>query len=143
MRNLLNDIVIFPQYLDPENLEGGVFLWFGPQGTLTPLHHDVLNVLMAQVLGRKRVTLIASTQLRYVYNEFGVYSEVDCEKPDWERFPAFQYARPQTVILNPGEALFIPVGWWHQVRALDLSVTVSFSNFVFQNRYEWSHPGGC
>jgi ribosomal protein L16 Arg81 hydroxylase len=140
MRHLLSDIVAFPEYLDPASVEGGVFLWFGPEGTLTPLHHDVLNVLMAQVLGRKHVTLVPSNQLHYVYNEMGVYSEVDCEKPDLRRFPAFECTRRQSVVLNPGEALFIPVGWWHHVRALDVSVTVSFSNFLFPNRYEWSHP---
>ena len=142
MRHLLSDIVVFPEYLDSANLDGGVFLWFGPEGTLTPLHHDAMNVLMAQVLGRKRVTLISSNQLHHVYNEVGVYSEVDCEYPDFGRFPAFQRVRTQRLVLEPGEALFIPVGWWHHVRALDVSITVSFTNFIFPNSYYWIHPLG-
>jgi hypothetical protein len=140
MQHLYDDIVVFPEYLDKDNLDGGVFFWFGPAGTVTPLHHDVLNVFMSQVRGRKRVTLIPSEQIHRVYNDIGVYSEVDCEKPDYSEFPEFRNAPIQRFVLKPGEVLFVPVGWWHHVRALDISVTVSFTNFIFPNYYEWTHP---
>ena len=140
MKHLFDDIVVFPEYLDANNVDHGVFFWFGPSGTVTPLHHDVLNVLMAQVCGRKRITLIPSDQIGRVYNEIGVYSEVDCEKPDLNEFPDFQDVPIQRFVLRPGEVLFIPVGWWHHVRSLELSVTVSFTNFVFPNCYQWHHP---
>ena len=42
--------------------------------------------------------------------------------------------------LAPGEVLFVPVGWWHHVRALDWSITLSLTNFVFPNRYKWAIP---
>ncbi|CAP70263.1 uncharacterized protein PODANS_3_3460, partial [Podospora anserina S mat+] len=29
-------------------------------------------------------------------------------------------------ILEPGETLYIPVGWWHYVRGLSVSFSVSF-----------------
>jgi ribosomal protein L16 Arg81 hydroxylase len=64
-----------------------------------------------------------------VYNHIGVFSEVDCEKPDLVRHPLYRYANKFVFDLNPGEALFIPVGWWHHVRALDVSISVSFTNF--------------
>jgi ribosomal protein L16 Arg81 hydroxylase len=140
MRRLLGDIEMFPEYLDPEQADGGVFFWFGPAATVTPLHHDTMNVLLAQVSGRKRVTLIPSWQIQHVYNDIGVYSEVDCEDPDCAKFPAFESAQVRNLVLEPGEALFIPVGWWHHVRALDLSVSVSFTNFLFPNHYGWNQP---
>ena len=38
-------------------------------------------------------------------------------------------------VLNPGEILFLPVGCLHFVEGLDVSVTVSFTNFVFDNDF--------
>jgi ribosomal protein L16 Arg81 hydroxylase len=140
MKHLYDDIEVFPEFLDGDNLDGGVFFWFGPAGTVTPLHHDAMNILMAQVYGRKRVTLIPSFQLHRVYNEVGVFSEVDSERPNFDEFPEFRNVTMRKFILKPGEVLFIPVGWWHDVRSLDVSITVSFTNFLFPNHYEWSQP---
>ncbi|HEX5760404.1 MAG TPA: cupin-like domain-containing protein [Thermoanaerobaculia bacterium] len=136
MRPLFADIR-FPEPLDPERTDGRVHFWFGPAGTVTPLHHDLMNVLMAQVRGRKRVTLISPDQTHRLYNEIGVFSEVDPEDPDYERHPLFREVEPLRVDLAPGEALFLPVGWWHHVRALDVSVTVTFTNFVHPNDFAW------
>jgi hypothetical protein len=137
---LLEEIPQFPEYLDHSNAHRKVFLWFGPAGTITPLHHDVMNILIAQIYGRKRVTLIPPEQTPYVYNEIGVYSEVDCNNPDYERHPLYGQTTPITVVLEPGEVLFLPVGWWHYVEALDASIMLSYINFRFPNDYEWSNP---
>ena len=45
------------------------------------------------------------------------------------------------VLLHPGEALFIPVGWWHQVLAVDTSISLAFTNFIRRNRFDWYTPG--
>jgi len=141
MRLLLDDIQPFDGILDPESTAARLFLWFGPAGTVTPLHHDAMNVLLAQVSGRKKVTLIPSFQTHLVYNHLGVYSEVDCEAPDYDRYPLFRKVFRQEVVLEPGEALFIPVGWWHHVRSLDVSISVSFTNFRVPNSYAWDSGG--
>jgi LPS sulfotransferase NodH len=52
-QRLLEDFAAFPQYLDPTRSAQQCLLWFGPAGTVTPLHHDTSNILMAQVVGRK------------------------------------------------------------------------------------------
>ena len=140
MKCLYEDMVLFPEYLDGGARDGCVFLWFGPAGTVTPLHHDLLNILLAQVCGRKRIVMIPPEQTHLVYNETGVYSEVDPGRPDYARFPRFREVKPYCVVLRPGEVLFIPVGWWHHVEALDISMTVSLSNFLFPNEYQWSLP---
>jgi cupin-like protein len=141
MRPLYDDIR-FPEHLDPVQTDGRVHFWFGPAGTVTPLHHDLMNVLMAQVYGRKRVTLISPDQTHRLYNEIGVFSEVDPEAPDYDRHPLFHDVEALRVDLGSGEALFLPVGWWHHVRALDVSVTVTFTNFVHRNEFEWLNPDG-
>ena len=43
--------------------------------------------------------------------------------------------------MQPGEALFIPAGWWHQVDALDPSISVTILDFTFTNDYGWYRPG--
>lgn len=43
-----------------------------------------------------------------------------------EKFPLFRTASYQETILNEGECLYIPAGWWHYVRSLTVSFSVSF-----------------
>jgi hypothetical protein len=140
MKRLHDEVPQLPEYLDPSNPTQNVFLWFGPAGTVTPLHHDLMNVLVAQIFGRKRFTLIPPEQTPYLYNNVGVYGEVDCGNPDFVRHPLYRQARPLDVVLNPGDVLFIPVGWWHYVRALEVSIMISYTKFRFANDYEWFHP---
>jgi LPS sulfotransferase NodH len=135
---LMQDIAIFPEFLDPTAAGRQCFLWFGPAGTVTPLHHDPCNILISQVIGRKRYRLIPTAQWQYVYNSVGVFSDVDCENPDLSRHPQFRDATIIDFVLEPGEVLFMPVGWWHHVRALDVSMSVSFTNFVFPNLFSWA-----
>jgi hypothetical protein len=139
---LLDEIRCIEGILDPVRAPAKIFLWFGPAGTVTPLHHDSMNVLLAQVLGRKLVTLIPSFETPLVYNRIGVYSEVDCEAPDYSKYPRFRNVSRLEVLLEPGQALFIPVGWWHHVRSLDVSISVSFTNFLVPNDYVWE-AGEC
>jgi LPS sulfotransferase NodH len=137
---LWQDFEIDERYLRPDRSFGHAFLWFGPSGTFTPLHHDVLNVLFTQVFGTKRVRLISPLDSHCVANNFGVYSDVDARSPDLTRFPRFATTQQVTVEVGPGEALFIPVGWWHCVQALETSASVSFTNFVYSNNYKWAKP---
>jgi len=137
MQLLLEDFTAFPEYLSGAAAGRQSFLWFGPAGTITPLHHATSNILLAQVLGRKRYRLIPSSQCQYVYNTQGVFSDVDCENPDLNRYPKFRNASILDLVVGAGEVLFMPVGWWHHVRALDVSMTVSFTNFVFPNYFNW------
>ncbi len=130
---LWRDIVQVPEYLEARDDAG--FLWLGPAGTLTPFHHDLTNNFMAQVIGRKRILLIPSSEIPRTYNNFHVYSLVDGQHMDFDRFPALREAVVQELTLHPGEILFLPVGCWHFVEALDISCTMSFTNFLFDNDF--------
>ena len=48
--------------------------------------------------------------------------------------------RTLDILLEPGEALFIPIGWWHQVEALDFSVSMTYTNFLWPNQGYLEHP---
>jgi ribosomal protein L16 Arg81 hydroxylase len=134
LAELWDDIIQIPEYLDGTLPQRG-FFWFGPQGTLTPLHHDMTNNFMAQAYGRKLVTLIPSCDISYVYNEQHCYSPVDCGAPDLARFPLFRRASVIHCEIGPGDLLFLPIGWWHCVKGLSISMTVTFTNFVFDNDF--------
>ena len=140
LRSLLEDINMPSELLDSSDKKGKVFFWLGPAGTITPLHHDTANLMMAQVYGRKRWRVISPECTSFLYNYIGVFSAVDLENPDYNKYPLFKNVNIMEEILDPGEIIFIPVGWWHQVKALDISISLSFTNFVFPNQYFYKNP---
>jgi LPS sulfotransferase NodH len=139
-RTLLEDLRPLPDFLLPDDTGAATYLWLGPKGTVTPLHHDVINIFYFQLYGRKTFVLAAPEELPFVYNRQGVYSDVDPEAPDIGNFPDYQRIHTTTVTLEAGQALFVPVGWWHHVRSMDVSVSVSTTSFGFDNRYEFFTP---
>ncbi len=134
LAELWDDIVQIPEYLDGVNQPGG-FLWLGPAGTITPFHHDLTNNFMAQVIGRKRIKLSPSWDMPLMANDFHVYSKIDGRLTPSSPQPAADQPQIIDCILNPGELLFLPIGWLHFVEGIDISVTVSFTNFVFDNDF--------
>ena len=133
---LFKDIADFGKgYRQTHSIESGNLLWFGPKGTFTPLHHDLTNNMLVQIYGRKKVTLIPAMQVPNLYNDRGVYSKADYPHFDPLRYPEMKKITPVDLILNPGDALFIPLGWWHCVESLDVSISVSFTNFNAPNMF--------
>ena len=122
-----------PSHLDDPLLNA----WFGPPGTVSPLHTDPYHNVLCQVVGRKYVRLYAPQATKKLYPrdignggvDMSNTSQVDAEGDEHdieEKFPLFRKAEYVETILDEGEALYIPVGWWHYVRSLDVSFSVSF-----------------
>ncbi|QCD88430.1 dTMP kinase [Vigna unguiculata] len=104
--------------------------WFGPAGTVTPLHHDPHHNILAQVVGKKYIRLYSSSLSEELSPHSGTMlsnsSQVDLDDLDERKFPKVQELEFVDCILEEGEMLYIPPKWWHYVRSLTTSFSVSF-----------------
>ncbi|TKR80642.1 hypothetical protein L596_014686 [Steinernema carpocapsae] len=117
-------------YCDAENeerVEKNVFVGHG--GTISPMHHDPRNNFFCQIRGRKFFRLVAPEFKEKIYLHKDPLSknssQIDLEKPDYQKFPLFRDVTVEDVVLEPGDALFIPKGYFHYVTAIDPSISVS------------------
>ncbi len=140
---LHDDLGVLEKFLDAEAATPHGMMWIGPAGTVTSLHHDLTNNFIAQIVGRKRVKLAPAAEVGKLYNERHVFSAI----PDLEdsninpkSYPRLEGLRIYDVLLEPGEILFMPLGWWHQVKSLDFSVTITFTNFRWRNDAYANYP---
>lgn len=114
--------------------------WFGPAETVSPLHTDPYHNIFCQVVGKKYVRLYSPEESGRLYPrgvdagsgvDMSNTSEVDVEASVGkvkvgERFPLFKGAAYVECVLGEGECLYVPIGWWHYVRSLSVSFSVSF-----------------
>ncbi|GLS24355.1 cupin-like domain-containing protein [Marinibactrum halimedae] len=125
---------------DPSNYSQCYF-WLGPESATTQFHHDLTNNMLVQIYGHKKVTLVPALQVAYLYNDKSVYSATSYPKAnDNECFPLLKKVSSIEVVLEPGEALFIPIGWWHEVESLDVTIGVSFTDFNVPNEFAHRYP---
>ena len=97
---------------------------------VTPLHNDPHHNLLCQVVGFKYVRIYPCSAAARLYPyEDGLTtnaSQVDLDQPDLRRFPEFKGLPHEEALLCPGDMIYIPPGWWHYVRSLSVSFSVSF-----------------
>lgn len=102
-------------------------LWIGNEGIVSA-HYDGSDNLACVVAGRRRFVLFAPDQSGHLYpgplnfTPAGApTSLVDLNNPDFERYPLFKQALAEaySAELLPGDAIFIPMLWWHHVESLE------------------------
>ncbi|MBV8124004.1 MAG: cupin-like domain-containing protein [Paucibacter sp.] len=122
---------VIPGFLDENALAAlpGVIpnFWLGNALTV-PVHHDHPYNIACVVAGRRRFTLFAPEQVGNLYigplehtPSGAPISVVHPQSPDLARFPRYRKAldAAQVFELEPGDALYIPPLWFHQVEALE------------------------
>jgi len=142
LRPLLDEVRPPDDLFDPSSLPRAVSLWIGPAGTRTPLHHDTTNIFFCQMWGRKRFWLISSFETALLDGAQGFYAAMSAEELEAGSRPELAGVRVQRVDLGPGDALFLPAGIWHQVLALEPSISFSLLGFRRPNDLSWYRPGG-
>jgi hypothetical protein len=142
---LMEDVEPYPSYLTPNWLQSRLFLgtrhllfgggyfeiFIGGAGQSFPvLHYDVpgAHSFIFQIYGRKKFILFAPDQTPYLYPKAGGtgnHSTVDdLERPNLEKFPLFAKAQRYETILDTGDSVFMPSGWWHTTKMLSPSITI-------------------
>ncbi|EIE26282.1 Clavaminate synthase-like protein, partial [Coccomyxa subellipsoidea C-169] len=93
-------------------------------------HFDVMDNLLCQVRGTKRVRLWPPPEEAKLYMT-GSSSEVtDIDQPDPKKYPLFISAVHFDCMLRPGDVLYIPALWHHNVLAeQDSGMSVSVNVF--------------
>ncbi len=141
LSTLFDDVDDFGNgYRELDTIKSRNLLWVGPKGTYTPMHHDLINNMLVQVYGRKKVTLIPVFQVPLMYNDIGVYSAANFPAVDTVKYPLAGKITPIEVEIGPGDALFIPIGWWHSVESLSVSISLTFNNFNVVNSFFSDYP---
>ncbi len=126
---LLND------YIFPKDLMGGFLdkypsMFFGGKGSVTFMHFDIdmPHIFHTHFNGRKHVLLFDYKWKERLYKlPFATYAleDYDIEHPDFEKFPALDGIEGIECFLEHGDTLFMPTGWWHWMKYLDGSFSIS------------------
>jgi len=120
----LNRFCHWPAWFDKP---GPPRFWLGPAGTVTPLHADYDDNIFVQLWGSKRIFLAPPHHDEFLYpveaNALLFGSPFDPEAPDYARFPLARQAALLELVVEPGDLLYVPAGWYHQVRALSFSLS--------------------
>ncbi|WP_043320726.1 cupin-like domain-containing protein [Microbulbifer sp. HZ11] len=110
-------------------------IWLGNR-TVARAHFDTSLNIACSLVGERRFILFPPEQVANLYpgplepTPGGqVVSMVDFQSPDFARHPNFRAAMESALVadLSPGDVLFYPALWWHQVEArADFNVMVNY-----------------
>lgn len=109
-------------------------LWISHKGVFTQSHFDELENFNIALEGRKRFVLTPPGSFEYyprsLLRGFGDKSQAfDFDDVDLARFPrlAAKLAQRRDFVLEPGQMLYLPLGWWHQAESLDdVNININF-----------------
>ncbi|HMA50095.1 MAG TPA: cupin-like domain-containing protein, partial [Magnetospirillaceae bacterium] len=123
--------------LMPETMSPLITTWIGNRA-IVAAHMDYTGSLACGIAGHRRFTLFPPDQIANLYMgpvEMTPAGQpiclADLRNPDFARYPRLEeaLAAAETAELEPGDVLFVPALWWHQVESL------SAVNFMLN--YRW------
>ncbi|MGZ5196633.1 MAG: cupin-like domain-containing protein, partial [Kaistella sp.] len=126
---------LLEDYLAPKELMGGFLdqypnMFFGGKGSVTFLHYDIdmAHIFHTHFNGRKHVLLFDNKWKDRLYKiPYATYAleDYDISNPDFEKFPALEGVEGIECFLEHGDTLFMPTGFWHWMKYLDGSFSIS------------------
>ncbi len=126
---------LLEDYISPKELMGGFLdkypnMFFGGKGSVTFLHFDIdmAHIFHTHFNGRKHILLFDYKWKERLYQiPYATYAleDYDIENPDFTKFPALDGVEGIECYLEHGDTLFMPTGWWHWMKYLDGSFSIS------------------
>ena len=117
-------------------------LFVGGEGSVTHMHFDIdmSHILHTQFSGKKRVLLFPHGEQYKLYRKpwevLSLANYAGYNKSfDYENFPAVKKANGYEVILEHGDTLYMPAGFWHHMEYIE-------SGFAMSLRAMQSNLGG-
>ncbi|KAK0091736.1 hypothetical protein PV326_002771 [Microctonus aethiopoides] len=103
-----------------------MFVYMGPKGSWTPLHVDVFKSYSwsANIVGKKRWLLFPPGEENNLYDAYG-HLPYDINFSE-DNNSVFDHCKNSLeIIQGPGEIVFVPSGWHHQVWNLEDTISIN------------------
>jgi len=120
---LYKDLTI-PTFFPDDAFFSSVFRITSPQLQLWT-HYDTCDNILIQIRGRKRIVLFPPEEALNLYLDGDKSQVLDIDEPDLEQVPDFKKAVRYEGVLEEGDIIFIPALWFHNITALDFSISVN------------------
>src|SRR5215217_8296592 len=126
----------WPEHLMKGFIKKYPMLFVGGATSITHMHFDIdlSNILHTQFIGKKRVLLFPFSEQYKLYRkpwevlslaDFSNYYSPEKSKIDYCQFPALKFAKGYEVIMDHGDSIFMPAGYWHHMEYLDSGFAMS------------------
>ena len=95
------------------------YMFFGGEGSATRNHFDIdmSHVFISQFQGAKRIWLFPNNQSDLMYKlPYNFHSIANPKNSSEEEYPALHFLEGFEAVINPGDTLYMPAGWWHYIQ---------------------------
>jgi hypothetical protein len=126
---LAGEIGPLPAFPDQARSRRRPELFLSAAGAYTGVHRDFEDGASCVLIGRRRFRLWSPDQADRLYAMPNLHPKfqgcfLDARHPDPARFPLFERAVSVEVTVEPGDVLYLPFGWFHDVTAVEHGLTI-------------------
>lgn len=109
-------------------------MFLGGKGAKVQMHFDIdyADIFLCHFGGKKNVMLFPPSQTKYMYHvpySFSALSQIDFDNPDYLKYPALKHLKGLKTVLEHGDILYIPPGWWHYITYEDIGYSIALRAF--------------
>ena len=142
--SIAEDFEISKLSLYPEDKFFSSVLRISSAGIRIWTHYDVMDNVYVQIVGTKNVLMFPPSEALNLYLEGDKSKVVDFNDPDLLlKYPKFAQAQQYRASIGPGDILFIPALWFHNMKATSPGVAINiFWKNLEEKLYDKKDPYG-